>query len=31
VIVLRGYQKQLYDDIHAEWGRGARNVLAVAP
>lgn len=31
MIVLRGYQKQLYDDIHAEWGKGARNVLAVAP
>jgi len=31
VIVLRDYQQQLYADIHAEWGKGARNVLAVAP
>lgn len=31
VIVLRNYQKQLYDDIHNEWAKGARNVLAVAP
>lgn len=31
MIVLRDYQKQLYDDIHREWAKGARNVLAVAP
>ena len=31
MIVLRDYQKHLYDDIHAEWTKGARNVLAVAP
>lgn len=31
MIVLRDYQKRLYDDIHAEWAKGARNVLAVAP
>lgn len=31
MIVLRDFQRQLYDDVHAEWARGARNVLAVAP
>lgn len=30
MIVLRDYQRDLYDDIHAAW-RWARNVLAVAP
>ena len=31
MIVLRDYQKRLYDDIHSAWSGGARNVLAVAP
>ena len=31
MIVLRDFQTQLYTDIHAEWNRGHRNVLAVAP
>ena len=29
MIVLRDFQTQLYTDIHAEWNRGHRNVLAV--